>query len=66
MTYKRKKINDNPQDIDKNNWFYDGEKYLTFIHEVIDKNGNLTQTDSFNVSIEQLTDFISQMKYIKI
>lgn len=59
---KRKDVNCNPQDIDKDNWFYDGKKYLTFIHQVRNENGDYIQTDEFKVSIKQLSDFIAEMK----
>ena len=62
MTYKRKKINPNPQTINDHNWFYDGEKKLTFVHEVYGKNGQFLQTDSFSVSIKKLSDFINEMQ----
>lgn len=64
MAYIRKKdnLNENAQEIDEHNWFYDGLKKLTFVHEVVDKEGNYIQTDQFEVSIRQLVDFISKMK----
>ncbi len=60
--YRRKDIKPEPQDIDKNNWFYDGKTHITFVHEVLDKDNNWVQTDQFKVSIKQLADFISEMK----
>ena len=62
MSYKRRKINLSPQQIDEDNWFYDGEKNFIFVHEVRDKNGNHIQTDQFEVEINQLADFISNLQ----
>jgi len=59
---RHEKLKLEPQHIDERNWFYDGKKNLTFVHEVYDKKGNYIQTDQFNVSIEQLADFISEMQ----
>lgn len=59
--YTRKKIESKPQEIDKYNWFYDGKKSLTFVHEVKDKDGNHIQTDQFEVSIKQLSDFLGNL-----
>jgi len=60
--YKRKKINPNPQNIDKFNWFYDRGNYLEFIHEVRDKNGNFIQTDIFKVKINKLSNFLVNLQ----
>jgi len=63
MAYKRNKIDNKPQIIDAYNWFYDGEKDFIFVHEVRDKKTKkLIQTDQFKVPIEQLADFIAEMK----
>jgi len=62
MSYHRKKIDNKPQQIDSRNWFYDGKKYFTFVHEVCDKEGNYIQTDQFKVNIKQITDFICEMQ----
>jgi hypothetical protein len=56
----RRKINPDPQSIDEHNWFYDGNKFFTFIHEVYDGN-RLIQIDEFKVNIEQLADFIANL-----
>jgi len=60
--YTRKKIDLSPQPIDKDNWFYDGKKDFTFVHEVRDKNGKYIQTDQFKVNIDELADFISNLQ----
>lgn len=57
------KLTREPQNIDKHNWFYDGQKYFIFVHEVYDKDGNYIQTDQFEVSIDQLSDFICNMTH---
>lgn len=59
---KRKKINLQPQDIDKYNWFYDGKTYIELVHEVYDKKGNYIQTDIIKIKIKQLADFIANMQ----
>lgn len=60
--YKRVEINSKPQDIDKDNWFYDGKTHLTFIHQVKDKEGKYIQTDDFKVSIKKLSNFIANLQ----
>ena len=62
---KEIKINLTPQNIDAHNWFYDGKKYFTFVHEVYNKGGEYVKTDTFDIDIKKLTDMISNLQYGK-
>ena len=58
MNYKKLR---QPIGINERNWFYaDGQNFI-FVHEVVDKDGNYIQTDSFEVKVDLLSDIICKL-----
>jgi hypothetical protein len=54
-----------PVHIDSHNWFYEERKHFVFVHECLDKQGNLLQTDIINVPWKLLLESVRR-KYGEI
>jgi hypothetical protein len=44
-----------PQNIDENNWYYEGKNGIELIHQVLADAGDYVQTDSIFIPWEKLT-----------
>ena len=50
-----------PQNSDQFNWYYEGRRHFTFVHEVRDKDGGYIRTDQFNVPLSMLRKSINRI-----
>lgn len=51
-----------PKHIDVHNWFYENPGSITFVHEVLDRDGNFLQTDQVRIPFKKLEDSMERYR----
>lgn len=52
----------NPQNIGKNDWYYEMKSHMLFVHEVRDADGVLIQTDQIKIPWRKIEASLKRVK----